>query len=229
MSKFSTRWWKTNTAGTDSLFVMTHKEIRNIPKDRTVTYVRMVVDYRTQKPYTNRVRITAEGNLIKYPGELTTQTADLTTSKIIWKSVLSTKDAKYMCIDIKNFYLGNPLDSVYGSRPTFVRMSLSDPLEYSGSLCVSSRTVSLSLLCLFFHHLVLNFPILSPMLLSRFLWLLDISLRFWYFEIVSPETGWTTGAQKCSSSIAVLILSSSCRMDWGRKCSGILPHHVTLV
>ena len=29
---------KTNTAGTDSLFVTTHKETPNIPKDRTVTY-----------------------------------------------------------------------------------------------------------------------------------------------------------------------------------------------
>jgi hypothetical protein len=30
------------------------------------------------------VRITSGGNLIDYPGELTTRTADLTTSKILW-------------------------------------------------------------------------------------------------------------------------------------------------
>jgi hypothetical protein len=54
--------------------------------------------------------MTAGGNLIKYPGELTTRTADLTTSKVIWNSVLSTKDAKFMGMDIKNFYLGTPLD-----------------------------------------------------------------------------------------------------------------------
>ena len=64
-----------------------------------------------------------------------------------------------------------------GSRPSFVRLSLSDPLEYSGFICVSSLTVGPSLL-IFFNLLVLNFPILSPMLLSRFLWLLGISLRF---------------------------------------------------
>ena len=29
---------KTGTKGTDSIFVMTHKEIKNIPKDRVVTY-----------------------------------------------------------------------------------------------------------------------------------------------------------------------------------------------
>ena len=54
--------------------------------------------------------ITAGGNIIKYPGGLTTRTADLTTSKILWNSVLITQDAKYMCIDIKNFYFGTPLD-----------------------------------------------------------------------------------------------------------------------
>jgi hypothetical protein len=51
------------------------------------------------------------GNLIKdYPGELTTRTADLTTSKILWNSVLSTNGARFMGIDIKSFYLTAPLD-----------------------------------------------------------------------------------------------------------------------
>ena len=49
----------------------------------------------------------AGGNLIKgsYPGELTTRTANSTTSKLHWNSVLSTQNAKYMCLDIANFYL----------------------------------------------------------------------------------------------------------------------------
>jgi hypothetical protein len=28
----------------------------------------------------------------------------------MWNSVLSTEGAKYMCLDIKNFYLTTPLD-----------------------------------------------------------------------------------------------------------------------
>jgi hypothetical protein len=32
------------------------------------------------------------------------------TSKLIWNRVLSTAGAKYMCLDIKNFYLTAPLD-----------------------------------------------------------------------------------------------------------------------
>ena len=70
---------KTITKGTDSLIVLNHEEIRNIPKDRTVIYANIVVDYRPKKEDLNRVRITAGGNLISYLGELTTRTANLTT------------------------------------------------------------------------------------------------------------------------------------------------------
>ena len=89
---------------------MTPAEIANIPQDRTVTYARIVVDFRPQKDDPHRVRITAGGNLIDYPHELTTRTADLTTSKILWNSVLSTKDAKFMGIDVKSFYLCTPME-----------------------------------------------------------------------------------------------------------------------
>ena len=75
-----------------------------------VTNAIVVVDYRPQKEDPNRVRITTGGNLIIYPGELTTRAVDLTTSKILWNSTISTKGAKYICIDIKCFYLNTPLD-----------------------------------------------------------------------------------------------------------------------
>ncbi len=74
---------KTGQQGTDSIFVMTHDNIRHIPTDRTIMYARVVVDFRPQKTDPHRVQITAGGNLINYPGELTTKTADLTTSKLM--------------------------------------------------------------------------------------------------------------------------------------------------
>ncbi len=89
-----------NTAGTDAMFVLTHEQILAIPKDRVVTYARIVVDYRPQKADPNRVRITAGGNLIKYPGELSTRSSEITTSKLIWNSVISTENAKYLTINI---------------------------------------------------------------------------------------------------------------------------------
>jgi hypothetical protein len=89
---------------------MTHAEILLIPADRTITYARVVVNFCPQKLDLHQIQITAGGNLINYPGELTTKTADLTTSKLMWNSILSTKGAKFMCLDIKNFYLTAPLD-----------------------------------------------------------------------------------------------------------------------
>ena len=84
---------KTGTQGTNSIFVMTLKQIKNIPCNHLVTYARLVVDYRPQKEDPNRVRMTAGGNLITYPGELTTRTADVSTAKILWNSVISTDNA----------------------------------------------------------------------------------------------------------------------------------------
>ena len=101
---------KTRIKGTDSLIVLNHEEIRNILTDRIITYANIVVQYCPQKEDPNRVRITAGGNLISYPGDLTTRTAELTTSKILWNSMLSTENGKYMCIDIRFFYLCTPID-----------------------------------------------------------------------------------------------------------------------
>ena len=111
---------RTGEKGTNSLFVMTHEQILRIPKDKVVTYGRIVIDYRPQKSDPNRVRITAGGNLIIYPGELTTRTADLTTAKVLWNSVVSTPGAKFMGVDIKSFYLTAPLP-----EPEYMKMPLS--------------------------------------------------------------------------------------------------------
>jgi hypothetical protein len=94
---------KTGQKGTNSVFVMTHKEI-DIAKNagQKWTYARIVVNYRPQKEDPNSIRITVGGNLITYKGNTLTRTADLTTSKLLWNSVLSTEGARYMCLDIKN-------------------------------------------------------------------------------------------------------------------------------
>ena len=94
---------QTGTKGTNTIFFLTHKYILEIPKDRKVTYLKVVVDYQTQTADPNRVLITVRGNLIEYPGELTTRRADMIISKITWNSVLSTNGAQCMTIDITGF------------------------------------------------------------------------------------------------------------------------------
>ena len=50
------------------------------------------------------------GNILDYSGERTTQTADLTTTKTMWNSGISTPGARYMCADVKIFSLCTPLE-----------------------------------------------------------------------------------------------------------------------
>ena len=52
------------TKGTDTIRFLDHEGIRNIPRDRVVTYARIVVGYRVHKDDPNRVRITAGGVLL---------------------------------------------------------------------------------------------------------------------------------------------------------------------
>jgi hypothetical protein len=101
---------KTGQKGTNAMFVMSPSDRLLIPKDRVITYARVVVDHRPQKEDPNCIRITVGGNLIDYPGELTTRTADITTAKLHWNGMLSAPNAKFMCLDIKFFDLSAPLN-----------------------------------------------------------------------------------------------------------------------
>jgi hypothetical protein len=51
------------------------------------------------------------GNLNQYPGDVPTRSSDLTTSKCLWNSTIATEGDKYMCLDVKNCYMGTPMDS----------------------------------------------------------------------------------------------------------------------
>ncbi len=102
---------KTGQKGTNSVFVMKHEEIDVAMKaGHKWTYARIVIDHQQQKANPNWIRIAVGGNLITYKGNTYTCTADLTTSKLLWNSVLSTNRARYMCIDVMNFYLTAALD-----------------------------------------------------------------------------------------------------------------------
>jgi hypothetical protein len=102
---------KMGQKGTNSVFVMTWDEIDTAKAaGHPWTYARVVVDYQPQKDDPNQIHISVSSNLITYKGDTSTQMADLTTSKLLWNSMLSTKGAKYMCLDLKNFYLTAALD-----------------------------------------------------------------------------------------------------------------------
>ena len=52
----------------------------------------------------HRSRLTVSGKRVDYPFPISTPTADITTFKCLINVVLSTPPAKFMTVDIHNFY-----------------------------------------------------------------------------------------------------------------------------
>jgi hypothetical protein len=77
-------------AGSDTIFFIPRQAV---PKGKIVTYRRFVVDIRPNKSETHRVHLTVGGNLIQYQGDVSTRSADLTTSKCLWNITISTAGA----------------------------------------------------------------------------------------------------------------------------------------
>ena len=57
----------------------------------------------------NRTRLVAGGDRVLYPGYASTPTANLLIVKILINSIISTAGAKFMTMDIKDFYLNTPM------------------------------------------------------------------------------------------------------------------------
>ena len=49
------------------------------------------------------------GNLVNYPGDCGTPTADLLTVKLFLNSIIPTPHAKFMTLNLKDFYLMTPM------------------------------------------------------------------------------------------------------------------------
>ena len=58
--------------------------------------------------------------MIDYPGEVSTPTSDLTTMKIHINSSISDVKSRYICMDVKDFYLNNQMD-----RDKYIMIQLS--------------------------------------------------------------------------------------------------------
>eukprot|EP00804_Cyclotella_cryptica_P019948 CCRYP_007857-RA/>CCRYP_007857-RA protein AED:0.46 eAED:0.46 QI:0/-1/0/1/-1/1/1/0/132 len=106
--------------GTNTIVFIAYNEIP-LQRRKDVTYGRIVANYRPEKDDPYRIRLTVGGNRITYPGDCGTPTADMLTTKILLNSAISTKGARFMTIDIKDFYLNTPM-----VRPEYMRLKLSD-------------------------------------------------------------------------------------------------------
>ena len=74
-----------------------------------------------QKNDPNRTSLTVGGDKVNYPGDCGTPTVDLLTVKLHLEITISTTGARYMTIDIKDFYLMTPM-----ARYEYMRLKLAD-------------------------------------------------------------------------------------------------------
>jgi hypothetical protein len=88
---------------------------------KDVTYGQFVCTVQPEKAEPNRTRFTVGGGRINYPGKVATPTAEMLVAKMLFNSVISTRGAWFMTMDISNVYLMTPLH-----RPESIRMKLSN-------------------------------------------------------------------------------------------------------
>ena len=88
------------TKGTSTIFFIPRSKV---PAGRKVTYMTIVCTEKPSKSDSERVRLCVGGDRLEFDGNIITPTADLTTVKILLNSTISTKDARFMTMDIKFF------------------------------------------------------------------------------------------------------------------------------
>ena len=86
-----------------------------------MTYGKIVVNYRPEKEDPYIVRLTVDGDRLTCPWDCSTPTVDIITVKLLLNSIVSIPGAKFMSINIKNFYLNTPMP-----RYEYMRLKLSD-------------------------------------------------------------------------------------------------------
>jgi hypothetical protein len=90
--------------------VFIHRNQVPCNKTKDVTYgliTCLVQTYKIDEP--NRTRLVARGNRVYNAGDAGIPTPNLLTIKLIINSTISTAEAKFMTMDIKDFYLNTPM------------------------------------------------------------------------------------------------------------------------
>jgi hypothetical protein len=118
--------------GTNTIFFV-HKH--EIPQDRLkdVTYIKFVSLIQTEKEDPHQIQATLGGNLIHYPEDVGTPTADLLLIKIFLNSIISTDGAKFATVDLSNFYIMTPLKRIEYGRVK--QMDIPDEIIDEYKLC----------------------------------------------------------------------------------------------
>ena len=79
----------------------------------------MVASVRPTKAEVNRFRVAVGGDSLDFPGAATNHCASLTTTKCLLNSTISTPGARFMTLDIKDFYYGTTM-----ARYEYIKLAL---------------------------------------------------------------------------------------------------------
>jgi hypothetical protein len=100
-------------------FICQHEVPTEQMKD--VKYGQFMCTVRPEKAEPNQTRFTVGGDRINYPGKVATPTAEMLVAKMLFNSIISRKGARFMTMDISNFYLMTLLHC-----PKFIHVKLSN-------------------------------------------------------------------------------------------------------
>ena len=86
-----------------------------------VMYAQVCVTHRPEMEDPNHTQVTVGGTLLHYPGNCGTSTVDMITVKLYLNSIISTKNACFFTIVLKDFYFNTPMD-----RPEYMHTKISN-------------------------------------------------------------------------------------------------------
>ena len=98
----------------------------------------MVASIRLTKAEVNRVRVTVGDDRLDFLGATTTHCASLTTTKRLLNSTISTPGARFMTLDIEDFYYGTAL-----AQYKYMKLALA---------CISDKIIDQYSLCTLYNH-----------------------------------------------------------------------------
>jgi hypothetical protein len=94
--------------GSNTIIFITKDQVPT-ERRKDVPYRSYNCNYKPNKEEKWRTQLTAGGDRINYPDDCSTPTVDMLLFKILLISFVSTKGAKCLMIDIKDFYLNTPM------------------------------------------------------------------------------------------------------------------------
>ena len=92
--------------GTNTIIFVAKSSILH---DQKVTYAQMVATIQPTKAEVHYVLVIVNKNRLDFPGATTTHCASLTTTKCLLNSTIYTPSARFMTLDIKDFYYGTAM------------------------------------------------------------------------------------------------------------------------